>query len=64
MKLPGVTPQIIGAGVHALQTSYLASFRNVWIAAAVISGVTVLGKFRLLPVTKCMTNASQQLLVY
>lgn len=45
MSLPGVTPQIIGAGVHALQESYLASFKNVWIAAAVISGVTVLGKF-------------------
>lgn len=43
-KIPGVTPQIIGAGVGALQRTYLQSFRNVWIAAAAISGVTVIGK--------------------
>lgn len=43
-KIPGVTPQIIGAGVHALQTSYLSSFRGVWIAAAVIAGATVFGE--------------------
>jgi len=41
--IPGVTPQIIGAGVHALQSAYLASFKGVWIAAAVFSGVTVVG---------------------
>lgn len=43
-QIPGVTPQIIGAGVHALQTAFLASFKNVWIAAAVFAGVTVIGK--------------------
>lgn len=54
MQLPGVTPQIIGAGVHALQSSFLASFRNVWITAAVISAVTVLGK--LFRVVLCVQN--------
>lgn len=43
-QLPGVTPQMIGAGVHALQTAYLASFKNVWVAAAVFAGVTIIGK--------------------
>jgi len=42
-QIPGVTPQIVGAGVHALQSAYLASFKGVWIAAAVFSGVTVIG---------------------
>lgn len=44
IQIEGVTPQIIGAGVHALQIAYLASFRGVWIAAAVFAGVTVIGK--------------------
>lgn len=43
-QLPNVTPQIIGAGVHALQSTYLSSFKAVWIAAAAISAATVLGK--------------------
>ena len=40
--IPGVTPQIIGAGVHALQEAYLSSFKPVWIAAACFAGATVL----------------------
>lgn len=43
-QIPGVTPEIIGAGVHTLQEAYLNSFKGVWIAAAVLSGVTLLGK--------------------
>jgi hypothetical protein len=46
--IPGVNPAIIGAGVHALQVSYLRSFHGVWTAAAVISGVTALGEFHML----------------
>lgn len=41
--VPGVSPQIIGAGVQALQQAYLESFRGVWIAAAVVSFVTMIG---------------------
>jgi hypothetical protein len=43
MQVPGITPQIIGAGVQALQEAYLQSFKGVWIAAAVISGVATIG---------------------
>lgn len=43
-KIPGVTPEIIAAGVHTLQEAYLNSFKGVWIAAAVLSGVTLLGQ--------------------
>lgn len=43
-QVPGVTPAIIGAGVHAMQGAYLKSFEVVWIAAAVFSGVTALGE--------------------
>ena len=35
---------VIGAGVHAMQEAYLKSFEMVWIAAAVFSGVTAIGK--------------------
>lgn len=55
-QLPGVTPQIIGAGVHALQTSFLESFKNVWIAAAVFSGVTVIGKNPLMLISLFKAN--------
>ena len=33
MAIPGVTPQIIGAGLHALKGAYLKSFRYLWVAA-------------------------------
>ena len=54
--MPNVTPQIIGAGVHALQTSYLSSFKNVWIAAAVIAGVTVIACCFILNPSKDLNN--------
>ncbi|ETN42313.1 uncharacterized protein HMPREF1541_01467 [Cyphellophora europaea CBS 101466] len=41
-EIPGVTPEIIASGIHALQEAYLQSFHRVWTAAAVLSGVTVL----------------------
>jgi hypothetical protein len=43
-QVPDVTPQIIGAGVHALQAAFLGSSKPVQIAATVISGVTVIGE--------------------
>ena len=42
IQIPGVTPQIIGAGVHALKTAYLHAFRYVWISAAVFTFVAVI----------------------
>jgi hypothetical protein len=44
MTIPGVTPQIIGAGVRALKTAFAASFRNVWIAAAALAAVATIGE--------------------
>jgi hypothetical protein len=44
-QIPGVTPQIIGAGVGALKHAYLISFRGIWITAAVFSFVTAIGKW-------------------
>ncbi len=43
MSIPGVTPQIIGAGVHALKVAFAASFRNVWITAAALAAVATIG---------------------
>lgn len=43
--IQGVTPQIIGAGFHALQEAYLKSFKGVWIAGAALSGIGCLGQF-------------------
>jgi hypothetical protein len=43
--VPGVTPQIIGAGVNGLQQAYLMSFRYVWVAAGAFSVVAGIGKF-------------------
>jgi hypothetical protein len=42
--IPGVTPQIIGAGVGALKDAFLNSFKWVYVAAAVISAVSAIGK--------------------
>jgi len=41
--IPGVTPEIIGAGVTALKTSFLQSFKWVYVAAAVLSAVGAIG---------------------
>jgi hypothetical protein len=42
--IPGVTPQIIGAGVAALKNAFLHSFKWVYVAAAVISAVSAIGE--------------------
>lgn len=43
--IPGVTPQIIGAGVGALKQAFLESFKWVYVAAAVISAVSAIGEY-------------------
>lgn len=43
-KVPGATPQIIGAAVEALKEAYSTSFRNTWIAACSFCAVGVVGK--------------------
>ena len=43
MKIPGVTPQIIGAGVKGLKTAYLLSLRYVWVTAGCLSLVAAIG---------------------
>lgn len=43
--IPGVNPQLLGAASHALTEAYKASFRNVWLVAAVISGIGVIGEY-------------------
>ncbi|KAK4998652.1 hypothetical protein LTR66_002156 [Elasticomyces elasticus] len=52
MRIPGITPQIIGAGVGALKTSYLESFRYVWVAAAAMSVIAVISASFLINPTK------------
>ncbi|KAE9363866.1 MFS general substrate transporter [Stipitochalara longipes BDJ] len=42
MTIPGVTPQIIGAGVQALKTAFAGSFREVWITAAALAAVATI----------------------
>ncbi|KAK5069235.1 hypothetical protein LTR64_008610 [Lithohypha guttulata] len=56
IQIEGATPQIIGAGVHALQIAYLASFRGVWIAAAVFAGVTVIASCFIVNPKKDLNN--------
>lgn len=36
-SIPGMTPRIMQAAVHALQEAYLLSFRRVWIALAAMA---------------------------
>ena len=45
MSIPGVTPQIISAGVYGLQEAYAKSFKGVWITAAALSAVATIGQF-------------------
>jgi len=45
MSVPGVTPQIIQAGVLGLQTAYLHSFKYVWIVGACFSGLGLVVAF-------------------
>jgi MFS family permease len=43
--VPGVTPQIIGAGVDALLNTYSNGFRYVWVAAGAFTAVAAIGEF-------------------
>lgn len=43
--IPGVTPEMIGAGVQALRQGYSIAFRNVWIAAACFTVPGIIGMF-------------------
>lgn len=42
-QVPGVTPEIIGAGVAALKEAYSIGFRNVWIVAVAFTAVACAG---------------------
>ena len=44
MAIPGVTPEIISAGVDALADTFLTAFHHVWIAAACFVGAAAIGK--------------------
>ncbi|KAK0609584.1 hypothetical protein B0T17DRAFT_621628 [Bombardia bombarda] len=40
--IPGVTPQIVGAGVAALKDTFMTGFKHVWITAAAFSAFAAL----------------------
>lgn len=44
MQIPGVTPDIIAAGGHAVQEAYQVAFSYVWATAASFSFVAMIGK--------------------
>ncbi|KAK3328580.1 major facilitator superfamily domain-containing protein [Cercophora scortea] len=45
-QIPGVTPQIVGAGVDALKNTFMSAFKNVWIAAsAFVAAAAILAVF-------------------
>ena len=43
-RIPGITPEIIGASVAALKDAYVVGFRNIYIMTAAFSGFALLGK--------------------
>ena len=45
-QVPGVTPQIVGAGVGALRDASSIAFRNVWIAASCFTAIAIIGEYR------------------
>jgi hypothetical protein len=45
--IPGVTPEIIGAGADALLDTYTSGFRNVWVSAVGFVGLAAIGKSNL-----------------
>lgn len=49
--IPGVTPEIIQAGVHALQAAYVSSFRIMWIMPLVLSVLALSCKSQIVPIT-------------
>lgn len=54
--IPGVTPEIIQAGVHALQAAYVSSFRIMWIMPLVLSVLALSCKSQMVSVTPTTTN--------
>lgn len=42
--IPGVTPQIIGAGVGGLFEAFSIGFRYVWVAAGCFTVIAAIGK--------------------
>jgi hypothetical protein len=42
-EIPGVTPEIIAAGLHGLKSTFLISYRYVWIAAGAFAFVAAIG---------------------
>lgn len=49
MVIPGVTPEIIGAGADALSDTFLTAFHHVWIAVACFVGAAAIGKSSMFP---------------
>lgn len=45
VKIPGVTPPIIGAGSEALLETFSKAFRHVWIAAACFVALAAISEF-------------------
>ncbi len=45
-SIPGMTPQIVVAATLGVKDAYMASFRNVWIAAAAFAAVAMLRKYQ------------------
>lgn len=44
LTVPGVSPDIIGAGAAALLDTYAASFKNVWVTAIAFVALAAIGK--------------------
>jgi hypothetical protein len=47
LLVPGISPEIIGAGAGALLDTYAASFKNVWITAVTFVALAAIGKSQL-----------------
>lgn len=54
--IAGVTPEIIQAGVHALQAAYVSSFRIMWIMPLVLSVLALSCKSQMVPITPVTAN--------
>lgn len=59
-KVPGITPQIIGAAVSSFKEAFAASVRNVWITASVFAFIALCGKW--LPLEGCLCTGSGMLI--
>jgi hypothetical protein len=56
MSVPGINPEIIGAGVLGLQEAYLYSFRWIWVTAACLSLLGMIGAYFIL---RLMNNSDR-----